>query len=1006
MSDGDVSTEKIGRTIQFLAKTTLCWQIWKETEPELFWLFERTFRAWRCIVKFTGEEHQYLVEVELPQDHAARVEKAIKDGTLAMEIDKLHGIDPILHKGKRDVKLSKVQISLAPAQPVNMESRKTIESLERRLMELELNERARSIDIRVIMRELQFFQVEIHKTFDDLEKKVDEAHRSPAAPYPKRRQSALDNGSEDVSHHSDTNSDMGDLLSFTGDSIDLHNARRGGDQRDRHGRPKHTGQACPYPCWDLYFPDDAFSNESELLPIVRHFQAYFTLLFDKKYEADSQGAYDRLVSQTVTPVDFKDIGKTLPDFEERLRSNPLPLLGCMGLAATVVAMKRRGVDEDFDPVYDRKTVRVMNYSVATPLKDLKASLMGKFITIRGTVVRVLSVRPITTQMSFMCTKCEKSQTCTLLDGKFRLPLKCTTFGCRGRTFLPDRSVDSSTHTVDWQRIRVQEKLANDQADSGRIPRTVECELVQDLTDSVVPGDVVCISGVVKVLATDEGKRRTGTHMYYLYIDVNSLVKAGGSSNDQEDSSSEQDATNPGKDHLHFSHKELMGIRHIHEQPDLFKLLVHSLCPSIFGHDIVKAGLLLVLFGARRRDDDMQGVSIRSDPHILIVGDPGLGKSQMLSATVKAAPRGVYVCGNTTTTSGLTVTVCKDSDTGDTALEAGALVLGDQGVCCIDEFDKMSEHQALLEAMEQQSISIAKAGIVCSLPARTSVIAAANPVGGHYNKSKTVSENLKMNGALLSRFDLVFILLDRPDEQMDMFLSDHIMKLHSGAFKSNSEMDAYTRKSITSSKSDSGASSISRKTLLEYLRVGKDEVLNTIPLALLRKYIAYARTYTKPRLTKEAAAVLQSFYLTLRSKYRSVDSTPITTRQLESMIRLSEARARSELREVVTEQDAQDVVQIMKVSLWDTYEDDVGNIDFQRSQHGSGTSKKGEPRRFVVELQRLAKQRCSNRFSYDDLYAAAQVIRLQYDKFPDMIEILNIQGYILKKGFKDYQLCSA
>ncbi|KAH6583211.1 hypothetical protein BASA60_001570 [Batrachochytrium salamandrivorans] len=369
----------------------------------------------------------------------------------------------------------------------------------------------------------------------------------------------------------------------------------------------------------------------------------------------------------------------------------------------------------------------------------------------------------------------------------------------------------------------------------------------------------------------------------------------------------------------------------------------------------EAGLLLVLFGARRRDDDMQGVSIRSDPHILIVGDPGLGKSQMLSATVKAAPRGVYVCGNTTTTSGLTVTVCKDSDTGDTALEAGALVLGDQGVCCIDEFDKI--------------------------------------------KSKTVSENLKMNGALLSRFDLVFILLDRPDEQMDMFLSDHIMK-------SNSEMDAYTRKSITSSKSDSGASSISRKTLLEYLRVGKDEVLNTIPLALLRKYIAYARTYTKPRLTKEAAAVLQSFYLTLRSKYRSVDSTPITTRQLESMIRLSEARARSELREVVTEQDAQDVVQIMKVSLWDTYEDDVGNIDFQRSQHGSGTSKKGEPRRFVVELQRLAKQRCSNRFSYDDLYAAAQVIRLQYDKFPDMIEILNIQGYILKKGFKDYQLCSA
>lgn len=219
------------------------------------------------------------------------------------------------------------------------------------------------------------------------------------------------------------------------------------------------------------------------------------------------------------------------------------------------------------------------------------------------------------------------------------------------------------------------------------------------------------------------------------------------------------------------------------------------------------------------------------------------------SAVKLAPRGVYVCGNATTTAGLTVTICKDSETGDTALEAGALVLGDQGVCCIDEFDKMKEHHALLEAMEQQSISVAKSGIVCSLPARTSIIAAANPVGGHYNKQKTVSENLKMNGALLSRFDLVFILLDVADENMDAFLSDHIMKIHSGTLTTGA-------KRVVQRQTESCS-------LLERLRIFSNEEIDPIPPSLLRKYISYARTYSKPKLTKEAAELLQNFYMQLR-----------------------------------------------------------------------------------------------------------------------------------------------
>ncbi|KAI8926730.1 MCM2/3/5 family-domain-containing protein [Entophlyctis helioformis] len=789
----------------------------------------------------------------------------------------------------------------------------------------------------------------------------------------------------------------------------------GDDADDGAGPPRRRGVPSPYKFWDHYFPNDPYDNGHELLPLIFTFEAYFKRLFEARLDSEAADAYESLVTQPLVLVDYNDVlANTLADFEIRITSQPETILACMGLAASDVLLKIRrqpghahllGDDDDDDPACDRKIVRIINFPFITPLKDLKSNLMGKFIAIRGTVVRVSSVKPMTTQMAFQCTKCNQTNIQVFQDGKFRMPTKCTAFGCRGKTLVPDRSLDAGTHTVDWQRIRVQEKLADDQVDAGRIPRTIECELVRDLVDNVVPGDVVSVSGTVKVLATEDAKKKNASTMYYLYLDANSLNKAGASSSDQQDDNGSDLATGLSKDYLQFSRKELYGIREIHEHPDVFKLLVHSLCPPIFGHEIVKAGLLLVLFGARRRDDEVQGVSIRSDPHILIVGDPGLGKSQMLSATVRAAPRGVYVSGNTTTTSGLTVTICKDADSNDTTLEAGALVLGDQGVCCIDEFDKMVEHQALLEAMEQQSISIAKAGIVCSLPARTSVIAAANPVGGHYNKAKTVSENLKMNGALLSRFDLVFILLDRPDEQMDMFLSDHIMKLHSGGFKSENERNR-TNAPMFQKKSSDQLTGVSDKTLLERLRPAKDEFIDPIPPPLLRKYIAYARTYTKPRLTKEAARVLQRFYLTLRGKYRSIDSTPITTRQLESMIRLSEARARSELREEVTEQDAQDVVQIMKVSLWDTYEDDTGQIDFQRSQLGSGMSKRGEPKRFVAELQKVAQRRANNRFDHDELYAIAQEIRLKYDRFPDMVESLNIQGYLLKKGYKQYELSTA
>lgn len=222
-------------------------------------------------------------------------------------------------------------------------------------------------------------------------------------------------------------------------------------------------------------------------------------------------------------------------------------------------------------------------------------------------------------------------------------------------------------------------------------------------------------------------------------------------------------------------KDLMAIKEIYNTPNVFSLLVNSLCPSIYGHRLVKAGLLLSLFGGNAEHRE-----IRDNIHVLMIGDPGLGKSQMLQACAQVSAKGVYVCGNSSTSSGLTITLTKDKQSSNFALEPGALVLTDRGCCCIDEFDKMpKQHAVLLEAMEQQCVSVAKSGVVCSLPTRTSILAAANPIGGRFNRNKTVMQNLKMNAPLLSRFDLIFLLLDEANPLLDNLLCKHVMSTHSG-----------------------------------------------------------------------------------------------------------------------------------------------------------------------------------------------------------------------------------
>lgn len=413
-----------------------------------------------------------------------------------------------------------------------------------------------------------------------------------------------------------------------------------------------------------------------------------------------------------------------------------------------------------------------------------------------------------------------------------------------------------------------------------------------------------------------------------------------------------------------------------------------------------AGIALSLFGGvAKHIKNVDKVPVRGDIHVLIVGDPGLGKSQLLKSASSCAPRGIYVCGNAVSTAGLTVAVVKDAMSGDYIFEAGAMVLANGGLCCIDEFDKMpAEHQALLEAMEQQSVSVAKAGLVANLTARTSVLAAANPVGGHYNRVKTVNENLKMSAALLSRFDLVFILLDQHDELRDERVSEHVMALYGGARRNKSSR----RQNFLAHVAMQSQGVKKNPPLAERLKLDPRRDADFEPLRehLFRKYIAYARQYCHPRLTEPACLILQNFYLQLREHSKGADGTPITARQLESLVRLAEARAKIELREEVTEQDAQDVVDLMSESLFDKLVDENGRIDVGRN---GGMSKSKETKRFMGYLAKLAAKGDKPCYSRKELAEIADNISLNVPHLDDVIDKMNEAGFLLKKAGGKYEV---
>ncbi|XP_020588426.1 probable DNA helicase MCM8 [Phalaenopsis equestris] len=817
--------------------------------------------------------------------------------------------------------------------------------------------------------------------------------------------------------------------------------------------------------WPFYFPEADFAIDDRRYKLLAELADFFSSL-----KADSILSNVQYDSCVFLPVDFQQLQKVclVEGFYANLREVPKESLLCMGAAAHM-ALLLKGNDHHIAEA-EKINIRLYNHpdSLIT-LKSLKAAYIGwSYAFFLGFICYLLmffyNARTLLIKAQCSVERGNASYMAPTLSGHnielstaspvAVLALLTRCHRCSSPPYLlpllfqrspfaviiSDSNVTSISvayllfGTRETAVLLLQEILKSGIYEEGRVPRTVECELTLDLVDSCIPGDDVTVTGIIKVInnymdiggvwCSSSGTAILGrgsvctfsAGMYYLYLEAVSVRNSKSYSVSEEYHPRNSETKSNMLYDLHtFSQRDLEFIVKFSGEygPDIFRQIVQSFCPSIYGHEFVKAGITLALFGGvQKYSMDENKVPVRGDIHVIIVGDPGLGKSQLLQAAATVSPRGIYVCGNATTNAGLTVAIVKDHMTSDYAFEAGAMVLADGGLCCIDEFDKMSaEYQALLEAMEQQCVSIAKAGLVASLSARASVLAAANPVGGHYNRAKTVNENLKMSAALLSRFDLVFILLDKPDEVLDKRVSDHIMALHTGNGEHLLPAKKLSRGCLfpsTIAKHDSMLGSCGdiafgvSGSLISRLRLDleKDKDFVPLPGPLLRKYIAYARTFVFPSCVPERKSFNYShngseiFGYTIQFapfplRLVPLDRAPTPARLLPLPPRLLDP--------------VSDVVEIMKESLYDKFVDEHGFVDFARS---GGMSQQKEAKRFLSALNKQSELQQKDCFSISEIYSLSDMIGLRVPDLDTLVDNLNSAGYLLKKGPKMYQVLSS